>query len=192
MGAKKKQKSNWNFEESSILAKKKWNKSPIEAKNNTHPHTSIKVTVTIVLYTQCCPLSLCHHVFLDVMLEWLAHECLKMIWPLKRLRITAHGWIQAHQGQCLLFQRSDLEPCLWFVLGTHLPFTTLCSGRGLMGFVQLASGSSLRWQRKHSDTAFRSRDLTWDRLTHKRPFNTSKATFTCTVWAFIVLSRARD
>ena len=47
------------------------------------------------------------------MLEWLASECLKMIWLLKRLRITAHcGWIQAHQSECLLSQRSDLEPCL--------------------------------------------------------------------------------
>ena len=99
----------------------------------------------------------------------------EMIWPLKRLRITAHGWIKVRQGQCLLSQRSDLEPCLWFVLGTHLPFTTLCSGRGLMGFVQLASGSSLWWQRKHSDTAFCSRDLTWDRPTHKRPFYPSKS-----------------
>ena len=31
-------------------AKKKSNKIPIEAKNNTHPHTSKKATVTIHMY----------------------------------------------------------------------------------------------------------------------------------------------
>ena len=43
-------KPNWNFEESSILPKKKCNKSLAEAKNNTHPHTYMKSTVTEVLY----------------------------------------------------------------------------------------------------------------------------------------------
>ena len=42
--AKKKQKPNWNLEESSVLATKKCNQIPIEAKNNTHLHTSMKAT----------------------------------------------------------------------------------------------------------------------------------------------------
>ena len=56
-------------------------------------------------------LSIHHHVFRTVRLEWVVGECLKIIWPLKRLRMTFHGGIQAYY--CLLSQRSDLEPCLW-------------------------------------------------------------------------------
>ena len=122
IGTKKKLRANIREEETKAqlepqrklhFSNEECNKSPTDANNNTHPHTSMKATVTVV-----------HKHMLSVVntssyLPWcdVGVTCMWMFENDLALRKPTYNrpWMNTGSSRWtpILTQRSDLEPCLW-------------------------------------------------------------------------------